>query len=42
VFHDNLAGVQRFTIAGNEKLAPGKHVILADFKYAGTQSIAKG
>jgi arylsulfatase len=35
VFHYNLVGVQRFTIAGKEKLAPGKHVILVDFKYDG-------
>jgi arylsulfatase len=41
VFHYNLAGVQRFTIAGKEKLAPGKHVILADFKYDGG-GIGKG
>jgi arylsulfatase len=35
VFHYNLAGVQRFTIAGTEKLASGQHVILVDFKYDG-------
>ncbi|MDF0643296.1 MAG: arylsulfatase [Nitrospira sp.] len=35
VFHYNLAGVQRFNIAGTEKLDPGKHVILVDFKYDG-------
>lgn len=35
VFHYNLAGVQRFTVAGKEKLAPGQHVILVDFKYDG-------
>ena len=32
VFHYNLAGVQRFTFAGKEKLAPGQHVVLVDFK----------
>lgn len=41
VFHYNLVGVQRFTIAGKEKLAPGKHVVLADFKYDGG-GIGKG
>jgi len=35
VFHYNLAGVRRFTISGNERLAPGRHVVLADFKYDG-------
>jgi arylsulfatase A-like enzyme len=35
VFHYNLAAVQHFTIAGKEKLAPGRHVILMDFKYDG-------
>jgi arylsulfatase len=41
VFHYNLVGVQRFNIAGKEKLAPGKHVILVDFKYDGG-GIARG
>jgi arylsulfatase len=41
VFHYNLVGVQRFTIAGKEKLAPGKHVIVVDFKYDGG-GIGKG
>jgi arylsulfatase len=35
VFHYNLAGVARTTIAGKEKLAPGKHTIVYDFKYDG-------
>jgi arylsulfatase len=35
VFHYNLAGVHRFTIAGDKKLGPGEHVIVADFKYDG-------
>jgi arylsulfatase len=35
VFHYNLADVQRFTIAGQEKLVPGPHVLLMDFKYDG-------
>ncbi|MCK1465517.1 arylsulfatase [Bradyrhizobium sp. 2] len=35
VFHYNLVGVQRFAFAGNDKLAPGKHFILVDFKYDG-------
>ncbi|NGZ11343.1 MAG: arylsulfatase [Nitrospira sp. LK70] len=41
VFHYNLVGVRRFNIAGKEKLAPGKHVILVDFKYEGG-GIGKG
>jgi arylsulfatase len=41
VFHYNLAGVQRFTVAGKEKLPPGKHVVLVDFKYDGG-GIGKG
>jgi arylsulfatase A-like enzyme len=41
VFHYNLAGVQRWTIAGTEKLTPGKHAILVDFKYDGG-GIGKG
>ena len=35
VFHYNLAGVQRSTIAAKEKLAPGRHAVLVDFKYDG-------
>ncbi len=35
VFHYNLAGVKRFSIAGKVQLAPGEHVILVDFKYDG-------
>jgi arylsulfatase A-like enzyme len=41
VFHYNLAGVQRFTIAAKEKLAAGRHAVLVDFKYDGG-GIAKG
>jgi arylsulfatase A-like enzyme len=41
VFHYNLVGVQRFAIAGEEPLTPGKHVILVDFKYDGG-GIGKG
>jgi len=41
VFHYNLAGVARYTIAGKDKLTPGKHTILFDFKYDGP-GIAKG
>jgi len=33
VFHYNLAGVARYTIAAKDKLAPGKHTIVFDFKY---------
>jgi arylsulfatase len=35
VFHYNLADVHRYTIAAKEKLAPGEHVIVVDFKYDG-------
>jgi arylsulfatase A-like enzyme len=35
VFHYNLVGVDRYTIAGSEKLTPGRHVLLVDFKYDG-------
>jgi len=41
VFHYNLAGVQRFTIAAKEKLAPGEHVVVAEFAYDGG-GIGKG
>jgi arylsulfatase len=41
VFHYNLAGVARTTIAGPDKLAAGKHVILLDFTYDGG-GIGKG
>jgi len=35
VFHYNLAGVAHYNIAGKDKLAPGKHTVLFDFKYDG-------
>jgi arylsulfatase A-like enzyme len=35
VFHYNLVGVERTTIAGRDKLATGKHSIVVDFKYNG-------
>ena len=35
VFHYNLAGVERYTVAGKDKLTPGKHVITLDFNYDG-------
>ena len=35
VFLYNLAGVARYSVAGKEKLPPGKHTILFDFKYDG-------
>jgi arylsulfatase A-like enzyme len=35
VFHYNLVGVQRYNIAGQEKLAPGKHTLVFDFKFDG-------
>jgi len=41
VFHYNLAGVAHYNIAGKDKLSPGKHTILFDFKYDGG-GIGKG
>ena len=35
VFHYNLVGVERTTIAGRNTLAPGKHTIVVDLKYDG-------
>ncbi len=35
VFHYNLVGVYRYTVAGPDKLAPGNHTIVVDFKYDG-------
>ena len=35
VFRYNLAGVARYSVAGKDKLAPGKHTIVFDFKYDG-------
>ncbi len=35
VFHYNLAGVERYTVAGEEKVPPGRHVITVDFNYDG-------
>jgi len=35
VFHYNLAGVAHYNIAGKDKLAPGAHTIVYDFKYEG-------
>lgn len=35
VFHYNLAGVERYTVAGKEKVPPGRHVITVDFNYDG-------
>jgi hypothetical protein len=34
-FHYNLIGVQRTTIADQNRLAPGKHTVVVDFKYDG-------
>src|SRR6202011_666407 len=34
-FHYNLVGVQRTTVASPDKLAPGKHTVVVDFKYEG-------
>jgi hypothetical protein len=35
VFHYNLVGVERTTIASSSTLAPGKHTIVVDLKYDG-------
>ena len=35
VFLYNLAGVQQFRVSGPERLAPGKHTVVFDFKYDG-------
>ena len=35
VFHYNLVGVHRYTVAGPDKLSPGKYTLLVDFKYDG-------
>ena len=35
IFHYNLCGVERYTVAGDEKLSPGRHVITVDFNYDG-------
>jgi arylsulfatase A-like enzyme len=41
VFHYNLVGVDRTTIAAKDALNPGKHTIIVDFKYDGG-GIGKG
>ena len=35
IFHYNLVGVERTTVASKDKLTPGKHSIVLDFKYDG-------
>ena len=35
VFHYNLVGVERTTIASSNRLAPGEHTIVVDLKYDG-------
>jgi len=35
VFYYNTVGVYRYTVAGPDRLAPGNHTVLADFKYDG-------
>jgi len=35
VFHYNLIGKYRTSVAGQDKLTPGKHVIVVSFKYDG-------
>ena len=41
VFHYNLAGVERYTVAGKDKVPPGRHVITLDFNYDG-DGVGKG
>jgi arylsulfatase len=41
VFYYNLVGVDRTSVSGNDKLAPGKHSIVVTFKYDGG-GIGKG
>ncbi len=41
VFHYNLVGVERTTVAGNDRLEPGKHTVVVRFKYDGP-GIGKG
>lgn len=41
VFYYNLVGVERTSIAGKDKLTPGKHTIVLEFKYDGG-GIGKG
>jgi len=41
VFHYNLAGVERYTVAGKDKVPAGRHVITVDFNYDGG-GIGKG
>jgi arylsulfatase len=41
VFHYNLAGVERYTVAGQDPLTPGKHVVTLDFVYDG-DGVGKG
>jgi arylsulfatase len=41
VFHYNLAGVERYTVAGQNALTPGRHVVTLDFNYDGG-GIGKG
>ena len=35
VFHYNLAGVERYTVAGKDKIPEGRHVVTLDFNYDG-------
>jgi len=41
VFHYNLCGVERYNVAGEEKLTPGRHVVTLDFNYDG-DGVGKG
>jgi len=35
VFHYNLCGVERYTVAGQDKVPSGRHVVTVDFNYDG-------
>jgi arylsulfatase len=35
VFHYNLCGVERYSVAGQDPVPPGKHVVTLDFNYDG-------
>ncbi len=35
MFHDNLCGVERYSLTGKDPIPPGKHVVTIDFNYDG-------
>jgi arylsulfatase A-like enzyme len=42
VFHYNLCGVERYSVAGKTPLKPGKHVITLDFNYHHDDGVGAG